>query len=346
VRHTGAPTASPASTISAATIDRRLIDTRLLDCWEVNLAIALTALGVEDIRSLLGSQWTLRLEASGAVALDVEDQFARLARVAGVDVATTPLSPGLLVETCARVLADGGVPLVVSDAVVMPWTPYLHRRSVEHSMVVTSVDHAAGAVTFTDGYDNRTEWGDAVPVDGELRGPELAAVETCRRARVVAVAAAPHAPAAQRTGTAGVAGVDRIALLRETTAALDGWTSTDPFAGLATRARTSMGDVTSFAAFCEVCWTIERRRALFSRWLRDVTDEAGPLLPDGFADRFQAEVAGRWAMVNRFAYLALRRLRGGRPADAGRIAELVTAAGQAETALARCLADTGAESSR
>jgi hypothetical protein len=332
VKRTSAPP-SPASTISAATIDHSLVDVHLLDCWDVNLAVALTAVGVRDIRSLLGAQWTLRVPASGDVVLDVEDQVARLARLAGVGLASTPLGAGLLLGTCARVHADGGVPLVVSNAVVMPWTPYLNRMNVEHSVIVTAVDQAAGVAIFTDGYQNRTEWGDAVPVDGELRGDTLAAVETSPGARVVAVTPLP--PARRATGQA--LGPDRVALLRETAAALAGWPRTEAFEDLAGRARTSIGDAERFADFCQTCWTIERRRALFSRWLRDVTDEAGPLLPGGFADRFSAEVAARWAAVNRFAYLALRRLRAGHPADGGRIGELVLAAGEAEVALARLL---------
>jgi hypothetical protein len=330
VKPTSAPP-SPASTISAATIDRSLVDVNLLDCWDVNLAIALTAVGMRDIRSLLGAQWTLRVPASGDVVLDAEDQVVRLARLADVGLASTPLEAGLLVGTCARVHADGGVPLVVSDAVVMPWTPYVNRMSVEHSVVITAVDQAAGVATFTDGYLNRTEWGDAVPVDGELRDGTLAAVETSPGARVVAVT--PLGPARRARDK----GPERVALLRETVAALPDWTRTDAFEDLATRAWTSIGDVDRFTDFCETCWTIERRRRLFGRWLRDVTDEAGPLLPDGFADRFRDEVGARWAAVNRFAYLALRRLRAGRPADGGRIGELVLSAGQAEVALARLL---------
>jgi hypothetical protein len=333
VKQTSAPP-SPASTISAATIDRSLVDTNLLDCWDVNLAIALTAVGVRDVRSLLGAQWTLHVPASGDVVLDVEDQVVRLARLAGIGLASTPLGAGLLLEICAQVHADGGVPLVVSDAVVMPWTPYLNRRSVEHSVVITAVDQAAGVATFTDGYQNRTEWGDALPVDGELRAGTLAAVETSPGARVVAVT--PLGPARRARDMRP----DRVALLSETVAALPDWTRTEAtgaFEDLATRARTSVGDVERFADFCQTCWTIERRRALFGRWLRDVTDEVGPLLPDGFADRFRDEVGTRWSAVNRFAYLALRRLRAGRPADGRRIGEFVLAAGQAEVTLARLL---------
>jgi hypothetical protein len=231
----------------------------------------------------------------------------------------------------------------------MPWTPYVNRRSVEHSMVITAVDEAAGVATFTDGYDNRTEWGDAVPMDGALQGSTLAAVETAPGARVVAVH--PLAPARQAVWqVARDAGPDRVALLREVAATLGSWMSAEvpeAFDALSSRAQASAGDAGAFADFCQDCWTIERRRALFGRWLHDVADEAddaGLLPPGGFADGFAGEVVARWAMVNRFAYLALRRLRAGHPADGRRIGEAVQAAGQAEAVLARLLADavTGA----
>jgi hypothetical protein len=270
--------------------------------------------------------------ASGAVVLDAEDQAARLARLACVGMSSTPLGTGLLPGICARVLADGGIPLVVSDAVVMPWTPYAHRMSVEHSMVITAVDEVAGVATFTDGYDNRTEWGDAVPMDGALEGSILAAVETAPGARVVAV---------HRLASARDAGPDRVALLQEVATTLSTWMSAEvpeAFDALSTRAQASAGDAGAFAEFCQDCWTIERRRALFGRWLHDVADDAGPLLPGGFADRFAGEVVARWAMVNRFAYLALRRLRAGHPADGRRLGEAVRAAGHAEAALAGLLA--------
>ncbi|HXV94634.1 MAG TPA: hypothetical protein VD813_15120 [Pseudonocardia sp.] len=332
-------TAGPAARVSAAGIDPELVDVRRLDCWEVNLAVALAAVGERDIRSLLGAQWWFAPAPgpTAAPALDFEEQSARIARLTGRRPEVVRPAPGALAGTCSEIIAAGGVPVVVADAHDLPWTPYAGRRHVEHSLVVTAVGAAGtagpppGALAFTDAYDNRTEWGDAVPLDG-VAGPDVvAAMERADGVRVVAVHGGPPG----RVGPS----IDRRALLVENATALGAWATGDPYASLADPASLPIGDAEAFAAFCELCWTIERRRALFGRWLEDLA--ADPDVPEvevpqlrGLAARFAEAVPPRWSTVNRFAYLALRRLRAGHAASPDRIADLVAAAADAERSLA------------
>jgi hypothetical protein len=343
----------PAARVCAAGIDRDRVDVALLDCWEVNLAVALAAVGEHDIRSLLGAQWWFapgRTPSAGP-SLDLVEQATRIARLTGRRPRVLRPSPATLAPVCAEIIAAGGVPVVVADAFDLPWTPYAGRRHVEHSLVVTSVGTAGGdaparsaggaagpapgALAFTDAYQNRTEWGDAVPLDG-VAGPEVvAAMERAPGVRVVAVLGGPPRR------------IDRRALLVENATALGAWAGSDPYASLTDPSALPIADAEAFAAFCELCWTIERRRALFARWLADLAAEAGAAGPDGgavpaseaglrreLAARFAETVPPRWSTVNRFAYLALRRLRAGHQASADRVTGLVTAAAEAERALA------------
>ena len=84
------------------------------------------------------------------------------------------------------------------------------------------------------------------------------------------------------------------------------------YAAFAARALGGEIDSASFDAFCEACWSIERRRSLYARWLTDVQALRPTSLPAGFDERFAEQVVQRWSEVNRFTYLALRRIRAGR----------------------------------
>jgi hypothetical protein len=224
--------------------------------------------------------------------------------------------------------------MVVTDAHLLPWCPYAGRKHVEHSFVVTGAEEVLRVV---DGYDNRTEWGDALPLEAEADRALVTVLEREPATRVVTLRPVPPSAAA----------IDRKALLRANIAALAGWTGHDPYRGFIEHYCHADADVSAFDRFCEACWTIERRRGLYATWLDDLAAEsAGPADPAAgpggafaaeLAGRFRTEILPRWTEVNRFSYLALRRLRGGRSAGGG-IAGLVAAAASAEYELATELA--------
>ncbi|MFC5744454.1 hypothetical protein [Actinomadura rugatobispora] len=314
---TSSPTPSPGLLAESG------LDSRLLDCWEVTLAMSLLARGRRDVRSVLGSQWWFAFDpgGEGAPRLDFEPVDDRCAALAGLRPHTGRPGPGRLAETCRTALDRGESPMVVTDAYLLPWCPYAGRKHVEHSFAVTA---AGEELRVVDGYDNRTEWGDARPLEAVVDRDLLAVLEGDPATRVVTLRPVPP-----------TAAIDRTALFQANIAALadgNGFASYRPFAEHYCHAGVEVGD---FEAFCEACWTIERRRGLYATWLDDLAAEPGGGAAEAaeVAARFRAEIVPRWAEVNRFAYLALRRMRAGRrPNDS--LAGLVEAAAAAEAALA------------
>jgi hypothetical protein len=314
------------------------IDPSVLDCWEVNLAVALRALGAANLSPLLGAQWWFQLadEYTDDPVLDFEDPLDRISRLTGLRMSTRPLSPGRLVPLARAVIEAGGVPLVVSDAFVMPWVPYAGHKHVEHSFVVQRIlagggygtgDADGSGVGFVDAYANRTEWGDATPVTGEADPATVDAVERAPGARFVAIA--PPTDVGAPVGV--ISSIDQAELLGVNLIRLRGWNGPDEYVRYAERHCAAGTHVDLFDAFCQTCWALERRRALNARWLADLTTEA-TCVPADLPARFEATVVRRWADVNRFTYLALRRMRAGRP-PGGQLVDLVRAAAVAEAAL-------------
>jgi hypothetical protein len=287
------------------------IDTRLLDCWEVTLAMALLADGPHDVRSALGAQWWFQFVPGAPPRLDVEPTADRVAELTGLRLTTRAVAAGELAAVCRATLAEGRAPMVVTDAYLLPWCPYAGQKHVEHSFVVLD---AADGLRVVDAYDNRTQWGDAVPLETFVDASVVAALETEPLTRIHTLVP-DRRPAPTR----------RADLFARTIGALAGWTA--PYDGFIETYCHPDVDVAAFDEFCEACWTIERRRGLYAAWLADLAVEPG------LADRFRVEIVARWAEVNKFAYLALRRLRAGRKVPSG-IADLVAAAAKAEQDLA------------
>ncbi|MEU6037808.1 hypothetical protein ABZ801_20605 [Actinomadura sp. NPDC047616] len=315
--------------VSASVLAGAGLDTGLLDCWEVTLAMALLVQGCRDVRSVLGSQWWFAYEPGGGAAplLDFEAQQDRCASLAGLRPRSERAAEGGLAAACERALASGRVPMVVTDAYLLPWCPYAGRKHVEHSFVVTAVDGSPPTLRVADGYDNRTEWGDARPLDTTVDAALTAVLERDPATRLVTLV--PEPP------DAGVPG--RAELFHANLAVLGDWAASEPYKAFVEEHCRADVDLAAFDRFCEACWTIERRRGLYATWLDDLAAEPGAPVPAELGGRFREEVVARWSEVNRFAYLALRRLRAGRRPSGG-LADLVTAAAEAERALATALA--------
>lgn len=314
--------------VSASVLASAGLDTGLLDCWEVTLAMALLAQGCRDVRSVLGSQWWFSYEpGAGAPLLDFEAQQDRCASLAGLRPRSERVAEGGLAAACERALAAGRVPMVVTDAYLLPWCPYAGRKHVEHGFAVAAVDGSPPTLRVADGYDNRTEWGDARPLDTTVDAALTGVLERDPSTRLVTLVPEP----------AGAEAPGRAELFQANLAVLGDWAASDPYEAFAAEhCRADVG-LAAFDRFCEACWTIERRRGLYATWLDDLAAEPGSPVPADLGDRFREEVVARWSEVNRFAYLALRRLRAGRRPSAG-LADLVAAAAEAERALAADLA--------
>jgi hypothetical protein len=318
--------------ISANLLATAGIDTRLLDCWEVTLAMGLVARGHRDVRSVLGSQWWFdftpdrgavpRPDVAVGVAVDFVAVEDRCASLAGLRPYAQWVGEGELVETCRRALALGRTPMVVTDAYLLPWCPYAGRKHVAHSFLVTGTTGSPVMLQVVDGYDNRTEWGDARPLETVADDALVTLMERDPTTKVVTLLPEP-----------AVEAFDRLAWFRGNLSILADWATAGPYDEFIARHCHADVDLSTFDDFCEACWTIERRRGLYGTWLDDLAAEPGSPIPVDLADRFRAKVVTRWSDVNRFAYLALRRMRGGRRALGG-VADLVAAAAAAERELA------------
>ncbi|GAA2437750.1 hypothetical protein GCM10010191_60930 [Actinomadura vinacea] len=321
----GPPTAVTASVLSEAGLD-----TGLLDCWEVTLAMALLAQGGGGVRSVLGSQWWFAYEPGGEAAprLDFEPQEERCAALTGLRPRSERVVEGGLAAACEGALALGRAPMVVTDAHLLPWCPYAGRKHVEHSFVVTAVTGSPATLRVVDGYDNRTEWGDARPLETTVDAALTAGLERDSATRLVTLVPEPPRldPGALR----------QAALFDLNLAVLADWAASEPYKAFIEEHCRADVDPAAFDRFCEACWTIERRRGLYATWLDDLAAEPGAPVPAGLGERFRQEVVARWSDVNRFAYLALRRLRAGRRTPGG-LADLLTAAAEAERTLATAL---------
>lgn len=310
-------------TVSARSPADAGLDTATLDCWQATLALGLLARGFGDPLTVLGAQWWFGgpERPGGPPCLDMQPEAVRLERLTGLRPVVRPLDGAGLRDRCDQALAEGRAPLVVTDGFVLPWCPYYGVRHTEHSFAVTGT--ASAGLCASDAYDIRTEWGTARPLD-TLAGPEVvAAIEQAPGSRVVdLVPVGRPAPA------------DPVALLRENAAGLAAWAHVDPYAWFVEEYRVGQDDPDAFEAFCGACWTIERRRRLYAAWLELAARRPDAPLPAGFADEYRGRVVAAWSEVNRFAYLALRRVRSGRGTGQGAVGALVAAAAAAERDLA------------
>src|SRR6185437_4537309 len=228
---------------------------------------------------------------------------------------------------------DSGSPvLLVGDAFHLPWLPYQGHEHMDHGFVLVALgtasegrgDAAGGDLIahIVDPYDNVTEWGTAKPLSTRLPVRDLdAALSGGRWAVLVPTAASePVRPAAQVAANAA-------AILASADEGLcQHFVERHRQAGLAGAASMSLQT-----------WLLARNRALHAMWLASLPSD---VIAPSTAERFHAEVCGGWQKAAEMAYVALRRVRSGRPAPPAAFAAVASAA-DAEAVLARSLS-TGA----
>jgi hypothetical protein len=308
---------SPYAALRAATMRAVLdVDLVLLDCLQANVAMVLHTAGVADLTSVLGAQWWFR-DVDPAPEFMFEPEADRIRRMTGLrTVEAVPGRAGIR-EACADALRASLLPIVISDAYLLPWVPYAGQRHMDHSFVVTATD--GPGISFTDLYENRTEWGAATPTDGVLDAATIAMLDRCARTRLQTFVPA-DTPGNQARSVPGLVTANRSALTR--------WRPGD-YASMARRLVRTQSEIETLA---EIAWTIERRRRLYARWLTSACRQCPDLFPPRFAERFRRQVEPAWSVVNRFVYLAVRRMRAGRSAGPA-VVESIEAAAAAEDLL-------------
>lgn len=315
--------------VSSRTLSDAGLDSKLLDCWQTTLALGLLAQDVpsQEVLTVLGGRWWFdRPEQPGSQPrLDFRSEADALERVTGLRPVTRSVGSFRAGEStyehCDAELAAGRTPLVVADGFVLPWCPYYRNRHIEHSFAVTATSPAG--LYAVDGYDNSTEWGPARPLETVVGRDVVDAIDQSPGSRVIALLPGrPYTP------------IDPAALLQENIEHLQTWAHSDPYAWFVEENCTDRADVALFEAFCEACWTIGRRRGLYAIWLDGLDRHPGVCAPAGFPDEFRDRVVSAWAEVNRFAYLALRRVRAGRTSTLGAVGKLIAEASAQERALA------------
>jgi hypothetical protein len=309
-----------AASLRASAIRGALgIDLALLDCLQANVAMVLHLAGVEDLLPVLGAQWWFRLAAPEAEPeLEFEPEADRIERLTGLRSVQSVGPPGGIRPPCVAGLRAGILPIVVTDAYLLPWVPYARRRHIDHSFVVTDADDPC--ILFTDLYENRTEWGPAVPMDGALDAALVTAIDRCSRTSVNTFAAVHQAAANGEDLAAELAAANRSAL------------ADFRVGDYAAMARRHLASLAGMEALAEITWAIDRRRRLYGQWLAAASSQQLDLFPPDFAHRFRQDVEPAWSTVNRFVYLGLRRMRAGRPAGPA-VAESIEVAGATEDRL-------------
>jgi len=283
-----------------------------LDCVSDALALLLAARGVSDVLTPFGCDWRFDLvEAGGRTgpALPPSDQDDRLAERTGWRPLWTMVGPASFADW-HRTLQDGNALAVVADAYHLPWVPYAGREHMEHGFVVEGLDGNTAHVV--DPYDNVTEWGRATPrslqTSLDVLQPALPGARWC--VLCPAAAGEPIAAASMIVDNASaiMASVANYGLFVEQYQNLD-----EP----------------ALQHLALQTWLLYRSRALHARWLA-APAAAGP--HPAAADRFRP-VTQAWQRAAEGAYLALRRVRGGRAVPAGAMQSLRTAV-NAELAVA------------
>ncbi|MEU4559504.1 BtrH N-terminal domain-containing protein [Actinoplanes sp. NPDC023936] len=283
------------------------VDGAVLDCVSGPLAALLVHAGVQDPHPSLAEDWEAVPAApdGGLPRFDLPpaDLDERVAARTGLrPVWHRSGGPAEARDAWRRRDAV----LVLGDAFALPWLPYFGHARMSHGFVVTGQDDTA--VTIADPYDNVTEWGKAAPTVTTIAVPELDAAVTAADGSVRWAALEPAG--APRPVPAG----ERIAAnARQIRAAIDG--------GVFDRFLTAHRELTAEQVdnLALQTWLLARSRRLHARWLAD--------------DRFTEDVVTAWDRAQQAAYLAVRRVRRGRPAPDA-VLDRIRAAARAEYATA------------
>lgn len=316
--------------------DWRGLHVEAMDCLQCNRAVLLRTRGVRDPHAPLACQWFLdfRPERPGASALvlDRESPERLIQDLTGLTIRPATVDPGQAIDLIEENLAHGDPTLIYGDGFLMPWLPYFGRHHIEHTLLIVGRLEDGRTYEVVDAYDNKTEWGDAVPLrtycdvaglrrilEGDSGGP--ARLETL--ARGGGTGAGFDWPAMLIGNAAGV--IERI----EAGAVL---------ARVRDHYAERVEDPAVARELTLVCWLIHRRRALHAGWLASSPAEVAGLLPPGFAQRFGEEVAEPWAQARNYSYLLLRRVSQGR-APLTAVFDLMESIATNEASAARLLLD-------
>ena len=298
------------------------IDSAELDCVSDTLALLLAARGIGDVLTPFGCDWRFELGApdpSGRIGLLLPppDQDALLGRRTGWCPVWTEVSAGSVADW-RRALREGYAVAVVADAYHLPWVPYASQAHMDHGFVIEGLDESTAYIA--DPYDNVTEWGRATPqclqTSLDVIEPALGRARWCRLEPVTD----PCEP------------VDPVAAIAANAHAIAA--SSGRYEEFIAQYATLDADALEHLAL--QTWLAHRSRALHARWLS--SRSVAEVRPDA-ADRFAAVVPA-WQRASEAAYLALRRVRRGRPVPAGPVQSLRTVA-ETERATAAAMLEAG-----
>ncbi len=142
------------------------IDSAYLDCYSVNLAVLLAYLGIEDTRAPFAHQWYFDFdpERNEGLPLIMDRPIEDVIRQqTGCVTLTFSSQVGHVAADCCALLDQYGPFLVLGDAYLMPWLPYFGHEHMVHSFIIVEVDHEKKLFHIVDAYNNKTEWGAALP---------------------------------------------------------------------------------------------------------------------------------------------------------------------------------------
>jgi hypothetical protein len=306
-------------------------DAPWLNCDNAHLAALLQFYGAADPSGPMGQQWGFALRSTAEVPVTLGlPVLTAIERETGLVFDRRQVPMAEYHETVEATTAAGTPMIIYGDAFHMPWLPYFGNDSSAHPTILAGVS-AGEKFHIVEAYTNSTPWGRVVPGPATVTRAEfdtlVEALHPAQRGEVISLSArraADPRPLREilRANADGV-----LARVRDAgdMAAFAGW------------ARGHAGDATAMALYDLGCWEVTRARSCHASWLRRVAGAVPGALPEGFADRFAAEVDLPWRRVSQFAFVNAQRVaRGARPATASM--ELVEQLAVAEVALAGELA--------
>lgn len=305
------------------------IDVAYLDCVADNLALLLLHLGCRDVRTPFACQWHFDFDDTRAGDLPVlsRDSCSQIiAQQTGCRVRQQPIAPASCLEVLGALLAAGQPALLFGNAFFIPWQPYFGRASQEHSFVVDGISADGRRVHIADAHENRTEWGEARPVSGELPAPALP---------VILDTQSEHAGTLfllERVGEAPEPDVRALLLANAQQVAQA--QERGRFRAFADQYARRSGEMEAARRFDLALWLVARARGLHALWLRDLAQRWPQLLPPAYPERYEQGVVLPWRRAREQAYLLLRRLARGRPAPGACFPIIAQEIGPREAALA------------
>lgn len=273
-----------AATIESCAEALPTVTPKAYDCVQSNLALLANVSRGPEAALRLGRHLVVvaRPLGNGLCTLDPEPEAEvdRCERLLGISAGRRSAVPaGRLAD---HVVAARGVCYAVGDAFDMPWLPYHGRVRMSHGFLV-GAGHDESTAVVVDAYDNRTEWGPAVPGWWRLPWAALAfPVQLWTQWTVVAVPS-PRSQVERRNVAAYVAAL-----------------------------RAHEDRVRSWEQLAVDTWLLARRHRLFALAHEDDADLSSPA----------REAAARCEGLATEVFLGLRRVRQGRRESSAVIDEM------------------------